>query len=135
MLELGAGGGHGDLDQQHELEVGDQATVQQLIMLCQNKLQDSPHLAEAIRTFLSAFMTSSISTIPLDANMLQDEPVEASDALDTFYDLPLENLVPAVVKFVSEKQESKTRSKQYKQAELHVRPDGLPQRIVGSAGD
>ncbi len=71
--ELGAGGGGGDLDQHHELELSDTAAVGRLINLCSDNIQD-PHLLAKIISILSRAMTSEISSLTFDGKFAkQDE--------------------------------------------------------------
>lgn len=65
VAELGAGGGGGDLDQTHELELNDTAAVGRLITLCSTKIQD-PHLLAKVINVVSAAMASETKTLSFD---------------------------------------------------------------------
>lgn len=135
MAELGAGGGQGDLDQRHELELGDDATTRQLIALCRQKLSDQNQILEATVRLLESLSSNLVAAIPLDASALHTEATQEQAALADFDELPLEALVPAVVNFVRRKRE---RSQQEDVVNVKAsgrkssRRDGQPQRIVRS---
>lgn len=71
MQELGAGGGQGDLDQIHELDLADPAAVAQLVTLCSTSIKDSK-VMEKITTMLSALLMEDRKNIPLDHDFLTD---------------------------------------------------------------
>ncbi|KAK2736858.1 hypothetical protein FQN57_000538 [Myotisia sp. PD_48] len=70
--ELGAGGGKGDLEQTHELELPDEATLQKFLALCKNQIQDT-ETKEKIASALSEAYQSSNSTISLDEYGFKEE--------------------------------------------------------------
>jgi len=66
--ELGAGGGGGDLDQIHELELNDTAAVGRLMTLCSTKIQD-PHVLAKVINVVSAAMASETKTLSFDGRL------------------------------------------------------------------
>ena len=66
--ELGAGGGGGDLEQIHELELNDTAAVGRLITLCSSRIQDPQLLAKVINK-VSTAMISETKTLSFDGKM------------------------------------------------------------------
>lgn len=134
MAELGAGGGHGDLDQVHELETWDASQVGQLIALCASKLQGQPQLLASVMELLTGFINDQTSSISLAGSGLVDDCMRAAEA-DGFQnvdELPLDRLVPALVKLVAKsKQKTAAKSPFSKpQAAKSGRSDGLPKQIV-----
>lgn len=65
--ELGAGGGGGDLDQVHELELNDTDAVGRLMNLCSTNIQDPKQLSKII-SLLSTAMVSDRKTLSFGAN-------------------------------------------------------------------
>ena len=72
MLELGAGGGHGDLNQQHELEVGDPAVVGDLMSLCSCKLHDQKQTLSAILRMLAEVISEGKQSLSLQDFVLKE---------------------------------------------------------------
>lgn len=70
--ELGAGGGKGDLYQNHELELPDESTVQQLEKLCLEQIQDNKVLSQTKEALISAFKSKK-RTLSLDEYGLKDD--------------------------------------------------------------
>ena len=133
MAELGAGGGQGDLDQRHELEVGDTSLVGQLIALCATKLQGQPQVHASVMEMLTSIINGQVQSISLDGLGLTDD-AGAEDDFVSVDELPLERLVPALAKLVAR---SKQKDGQQQDALLDrrpssatARPDGLPKQIV-----
>jgi hypothetical protein len=73
MAERGAGGGKGDLDQQHELEVSDASTLGMLMSLCATKMQDQPERLSSVLQMLASFMRGPVRAITLDSTMLHPD--------------------------------------------------------------
>jgi len=69
MQELGAGGGQGDLDQIHELDLADPSAVAQLVTLCSSSIKDTK-VMEKITAMLSAPLTEDRKNIQLDHDFL-----------------------------------------------------------------
>ncbi|KAL1954603.1 hypothetical protein VTO42DRAFT_898 [Malbranchea cinnamomea] len=65
VLELGAGGGMGDIYQTHELELPDDSAIKQLIDLCTERISN-PTAREAIVTALSDAYASRSKSLSLD---------------------------------------------------------------------
>lgn len=138
IAELGAGGGQGDLNQQHELEVPDAAVIGQLMALCASKLHGQKGLLSDVLEMLSTTVSDRMRNIKLeDFNMAgdigaipQDEPLDTS----TLEDFPLDKLVPALVRLVTQNQRKQARNKIMENG-MHAekdtkRSDGLPRSIV-----
>lgn len=103
MAELGAGGGHGDLNQQHELEIGDEIMVRQLMDLCASKLDRQPHLLKGVLDMLSSLIDERRQRLALDATALVANESAESENIDDLAgldELPIERLVPALVSVV-----------------------------------
>ena len=66
IQEAGLGGGHGDLDQIHELELGDSAAVQKLIELCDAKVSDV-----RVRADVKALLSKLVGEGGVNANRLR----------------------------------------------------------------
>lgn len=98
MAELGAGGGKGDLDQQHELEVGDTGALGKLMSLCATKMQDQPKLLSSVMEMLASIMRDPVRAIALDFAALHPEQIDSDqDNITDFEEMPLESLIPALV--------------------------------------
>lgn len=98
MAELGAGGGKGDLDQQHELEVGDTSALGMLMSLCATKMQDQPKLLSSVMEMLASIMRDHVRAIALDfAALHPEQPGEDQEDITDFEEMPLESLIPALV--------------------------------------
>ena len=67
MRELGAGGGHGDLDQKHELDLTDLVAVQQLFALCVEQIKDETILNQIV-TMLKAHLQKEMKGLKLEAD-------------------------------------------------------------------
>lgn len=130
MAELGAGGGQGDLDQQHELELDDSNTIGSLISLCALKMQGEPKLRERVIQMLLSIMDEHAPAIALDTAALH----AANSDIVELEDTKLEDLVPALVKMATTMQERKAENAILLRDGLKERPapkiDGLPKRIV-----
>jgi hypothetical protein len=70
MAELGAGGGKGDMDQQHELELDDTSALGMLMSLCATKMQGQPKLLSSVMEMLASIMRDPVRAISLDAATL-----------------------------------------------------------------
>ena len=102
VLEMGAGGGGGDLTQ-HELEVGDQETTKELLQLCFHDLEDTLAKNEIEKMILEAFH-SPAQRISLDS---------ISSAFSD-RELPLEHFARSLtdaIKTVTRKREGKSDAK------------------------
>lgn len=127
MPELGAGGGQGDLDQQHELEVGDTSALGMLMSLCATKLQDQPILLSSVLEMLASMVKDPVHAIALDPSIFQtDAPGLNQEDVDEPEDVPLESLVPALTAIVSEAKGPGVK------ANAPEDPNNLPKRIVRS---
>lgn len=125
MPELGAGGGQGDLDQQHELEVGDASTVGMLMSLCATKLKDQPQVLSSVLEMLASMVKDPVHSIALDPSILQtDVPGLGEDDVAELDDIPLETLVPALAAIVSKAKDQGVKVKTPENS------NNLPRRIV-----
>ncbi|EFR04431.1 hypothetical protein MGYG_07438 [Nannizzia gypsea CBS 118893] len=70
--EIGAGGGKGDLEQSHELELPDDTTFQRLLDLCKEQIKE-PGTRELVTSTLSKAYYSTGAGISLDEYGLKDE--------------------------------------------------------------
>jgi DNA cross-link repair 1C protein len=106
MAELGAGGGKGDLDQQHELEVGDVGTLGMLMSLCATKMQDQPQRLSGVLQMLASFMQDPVRTIALDSTMLHPEATGLiPEDMAELEQLPIDSLIPALASLAAKAKE------------------------------
>ena len=106
MAELGAGRGKGDLDQQHELEVGDAGTLGTLMSLCATKMQDQPQLLSSVLQMLASFMRDSAQTITLDPTTLHpDQTGLNQEDMAELEQLPIDSLIPALASLAAKAKE------------------------------
>ncbi|KAI6900006.1 hypothetical protein KC318_g8075 [Hortaea werneckii] len=136
MAELGAGGGQGDLDQHHELEVWDPSLVGQLIALCASKLNGQPELQASVMQMLKSIIDDRIPSISLDDSELKEESIQNKKGEEGFAnldDLPLERLVPALAKLVTKAKGQGQKRDPFVKGRSSVssaRADGLPKQIT-----
>lgn len=132
MAELGAGGGKGDLDQQHELEIGDAGTLGMLISLCATKLKDQPQVLGDVVEMLASLAKEHVQSISLDSSALHsDIPGVNEEDVAELESLPLERLVPALTTIAAKMKGlegtddlSSTRTREEQRATI------LPKRIA-----
>ncbi|KAI7536759.1 hypothetical protein KC331_g11295 [Hortaea werneckii] len=135
MAELGAGGGQGDLDQHHELEVWDPSLVGQLIALCASKLNGQPELQASVMQMLKSIIDDRIPSISLDDSELKEQSIQNENGEEGFAnldDLPLERLVPALAKLVTKAKRQGQEEDPFVKDRSSVssaRADGLPKQI------
>jgi hypothetical protein len=140
MAELGAGGGKGDLDQQHELEVGDTSALGMLMSLCATKMQDQPKLLSSVMEMLASIMRDPVRAIALDfAALHPDQPGEDQEDITEFEEMPLESLIPALVSLAAKAGGKNAEDVTGIAAKLKTNPTEhatrLPLRIVGTSLD
>ncbi|KAI5235809.1 hypothetical protein E4T43_09026 [Aureobasidium subglaciale] len=122
IAEIGAGGGQGDLNQTHSLELYDQGSVQQLFLICKRALQAQPELRKPMQEWFATLTERGKESIDLDLEILRDEvdltsqdgrPVDEFD-MDN---LPIDKLVPALTRLITgkAKQEEEDRLKRQRQ--------------------
>lgn len=140
MAELGAGGGQGDLNEQHELETWDQALVAQLITLCASQMHDHPQFRDVMSLLMSA-VGNQRHSLKLGASLfasdeLHDAPQEP-DRMDNAgnpAELPIDKLLPALAELAAKSKEKEFGQQgdtvQESKAQIPQRTDGLPQRIA-----
>lgn len=132
MAELGAGGGKGDLDQQHELEIGDAGTLGMLISLCATKLKDTPQVLGNVVEMLASLAKDDVQSITLDPSALHSDipGVNQEDVAD-LENLPLERLVPALTAIAAKaKGHEDMNDSRPELARGNPRQTILPKRIV-----
>jgi hypothetical protein len=106
MAERGAGGGKGDLDQQHELEVSDAGTLGMLMSLCATKMQDQPERLSSVLQMLASFMRDPVRTIILDSTMLHpDQTGLNQEDMAELEQLPIDSLIPALASLAAKAKE------------------------------
>jgi DNA cross-link repair 1C protein len=122
IAEIGVGGGQGDLNQTHSLELYDQGSVQQLLLICNRALQAQPELRQLMKEWFSTLMKSGKGSIDLDLEILRDEVEITSQEgrSDDEFDmdnLPIDKLIPALTRLITGKsnQEVEDRVKQQRQ--------------------
>jgi len=141
MFELGAGGGQGDLDQQHELDVADAASVGQLITLCASKMQSQPQLLSGVLKMLTSVINGQVQSISLDNSGFSNDGMiggEDDAHLANIDELPLDKLVPALAKIAADANQKQAQNKDpfmRSQKPSSLRADGLPKQIVSSLHD
>ena len=99
--ELGAGGGHGDLDQIHELELNDVATVGSLMELCQTRLKHKPELKDKVLAWLYKTVQQKASFVKVDITSFLEALYPGDE--DHLADVPLDRLVLALQRLVEER--------------------------------
>ena len=104
MAELGAGGGQGDLDPQHELEFFDPALFAKLIELCETKLKEQPQLLSKVRNLLLSMVQAGADSLRLDISALDPgtdglQPNSTDDKL--FENLTIESFLPLMDKLLA----------------------------------
>ncbi|KAF2839351.1 hypothetical protein M501DRAFT_1016430 [Patellaria atrata CBS 101060] len=90
--ELGAGGGKGDLDEFHELEVNDDRIKALLSNLYRTKYEDDPETKVKLEDFLSSFDSARQSTIRLNEDDVKGSLLEK----DAMGDLNIEELAELI---------------------------------------
>lgn len=105
MKELGAGGGQGDLDQQHELEFYDGNIFELLLSFCETKLRHQPALLAKINRVIGPLSKQPINPLPIDAAALHAQnAVDGLEGLDELDQMPLEEFMPILIKIVTSEQ-------------------------------
>lgn len=130
LCELGAGGGHGDLNQQNELEIDDLGVFADLMELCSAKLKCQPQLLTSVKKMLTDAVGDARKKIFLDSTELgvdqtgfsqQDEDMPDLD------DIPLDKIVPALAKVVARTKRDTDSAKRSSTADARSE---LPSRIT-----
>jgi DNA cross-link repair 1C protein len=134
LAELGTGGGHGDLAQQHELELYDSALVGKLLDLCVQKLQGQEQLRSDVLGLLFSALSNGNETISLDNfDAILNEFRYKDNAHDSD-DIPIDNLILALARLVTKSkvdEEESTKTLDRRPAlPSRARNDGLPRQIV-----
>ena len=142
MAELGAGGGQGDLNQQHELEVWDAQQVGQLMAMCATKLQGQTQLLSGVLQMLTSVIDGGVQTIALEDFISTARtvlPQAQEDPPADMDDMPLEKIVPLLARVMTKMKQRKAQSGGQSSVPPPVEPakraDGLPKRIVSPLAD
>lgn len=135
MAELGAGGGKGDLDQQHELEVGDAGALGMLMSLCATKMQGQPKLLSSIMEMLASIMRDPVRAIALDSALLHPEQSDLHpEDFTELEQMPLDRLIPILASLAAKKGERSNEDATVLPAAQETNPTdrgtNLPNRIV-----
>lgn len=136
MAELGAGGGKGDLDQQHELEVGDTSALGMLMSLCTTKMQDQPKLLGSVLGMLASIMEDPVRAISLDSTILHANQTGTNhEDIGELDQLPLDSLIPALASLAAKDREHESGNALSVETgqDAHANPhlhDKLPKRIT-----
>ncbi|KAK1072981.1 hypothetical protein LTR74_002213 [Friedmanniomyces endolithicus] len=132
IREVGAGGGHVDLDTHNELVVGDAVATGQLIALCALRLQSQPQVLASVMELLTGFISKQISSVSLDGSGFVEDCLRAvnGDDLVNADELPLERLVPALAKLVTKAEPGKASPSANSPNTVLKRPDGLAKQIT-----
>lgn len=135
MAEPGAGGGKGDLDQQHELEIGDTSALGMLMSLCATKMQDQPKRLSSVMEMLTSIMRDPVRAIALDFAALHPEQLgEEQENIADFEEMPLDSLIPALVSLAAKAGEQGNVETPTISARLEANPThaitNLPKQIV-----
>ncbi|KXT05698.1 hypothetical protein AC578_5636 [Pseudocercospora eumusae] len=134
MLEPGAGGGEGDLNQQHEIDLSE--GLFDLIALCAQKLSTQPQLLNSLLQMLNEAssgdrhaITIALSDISIEASTLGDQ--QECAALADLDEMPIDRLVLMLAKRVTKMKQTGAlgTSKPPPKSELRSK-DGLPKRIT-----
>ncbi|KAF2813063.1 uncharacterized protein BDZ99DRAFT_411482, partial [Mytilinidion resinicola] len=124
IAELGAGGGKGDLDQAHELEVGSTNDVAQLMHLCATNISN-PDLLSIVLKLLSTTITDSKDSITLEPSTAENGSCEDVTLLDN---LPIKDLIPILAKGAARQASHPTPSSENGKC-LPIQEGGLPKTI------
>lgn len=126
--ELGAGGGGGDLEQVHELELNDTAAVGRLITLCSARIQD-PHLLAKVINVVSTAMTSETKTLSFDGKLTTQDAEGNISLLGLTEILSMVAKDPKVVQPLSNPPSTRLNNTQKTTGSA---PERLPRQIVRS---
>lgn len=101
--EMGAGGGQGDLDQIHELELWDIAAVGNLIEYCNQRLQDKPDLQQKVLAWLAKSVKQGGQNVRIDTAGFFEALYGDNEDADAIDNAPLERLINALEVLVAGK--------------------------------
>lgn len=104
--EMGAGGGNGDLNQVHELEMDDVSALGSLMALCNDKLKDRPEMRQKVLDWLFQSAQRGGRNIKLDTATFFEALHEGDDAVNELDEIPLDRLVLALEKLTKPKAET-----------------------------
>lgn len=135
VSEIGLGGGLGDLEQHHELDLTAPDTIYQLMGYCVSRLQAQPELGPLL-DMLQKMLDANTPAMMLSTKLLDNvtKKVDQNGQRATPEDnLPLESLLPALVELSrtgNEDQAAMHKTSKKNGAEERSRSDGLPSRIT-----
>lgn len=101
--EAGAGGGYGDLNQIHELEIGDITALGRLMELVTVRLEDRPEILERVRSWLSKSVEQGASNIKMDTETFNRAIHGEQEDLDDLQEVPIDRVVLALDAMMSSK--------------------------------
>ncbi|KAF2155253.1 hypothetical protein K461DRAFT_326956 [Myriangium duriaei CBS 260.36] len=104
-----AGGGQGDLNQIHELELTDLSALGRLMELCTTRLQDRPEVSQKLKAWLADSIKQGAQNIKLDTEVFQ-EAIYGGNEFDELDDIPIDRLVAALDKMGSKSEGGDTSS-------------------------
>lgn len=96
------GGGAGDLDQIHELELNDIAAVGNLMELCNQKLSGRPELLQKVLAWLAQSVKQGGSNVRVDTMAFFNALYGNDNANNEIDDVPLDRLVGALESLVQQ---------------------------------
>lgn len=133
IVESGCGGGQGDMDQRHELDVADTALVGQLMALCATRLRDQPEILATVLNLLSSIISGKVQSLSLEGTLFGDDATQTNngDAENT-NGLSIDRIVFALADLVAKQKKKSEQEKEFpsKPSWNRLRPDGLPKRIT-----
>lgn len=106
--EMGAGGGQGDLDQIHELELLDIAAVGNLIEYCNQRLQDKPELQQKVLAWLAKSVKQGGQNVRIDTAGFFEALYGDNEDADAIDNAPLDRLINALEVLVAGKPKDET---------------------------
>ncbi|KAK4555753.1 hypothetical protein LTR86_006973 [Recurvomyces mirabilis] len=134
VAELGAGGGNGDLDAKHELELGDAALIGNLITLCATRLQDQPQQQAEVLGLLTGFITARTSSVPMSGSILAADIARGGEDHDEggidIDEVPLDRILPILAGLLDSKRKKKEDTAILMSRAANKRPDGLTKQIT-----
>lgn len=95
-MEMGAGGGQGDLDRIHELDMTDITAIGNLMALCKKRLGNQPNTIEKVSDWLTQIMKSGGEHARLDTELFHQALAGVGDSdLD---DITIDGLIEMLAK-------------------------------------
>lgn len=131
MQEAGAGGGRGDLNQQHELDMRDTGLLEQLLELLTSLIAGQPKGLPGIQEMVTAMTNVRTGSLPMENfNEVMKKCSQGDDGADPDA-LSIDEFIPAFAKMMAHmKQKGGPPDAEHPQASPTTRADGLPKQIV-----